>query len=36
VADRLLPTLKLDQSFALSREPAIPSRPGPGGAGGSR
>ena len=36
VADRLLPTIKLDQSFAPSREPAIPSRPGPGGAGGSR
>jgi hypothetical protein len=35
VADRLLPTIKLDQSFAPSREPAIPSRPGPGG-GGSR
>ena len=36
VADRLLATIKLDQSFAPSREPAIPSRPGPGGAGGSR
>jgi len=36
VADRLLPTIKLDQSFAPSREPAIPSRSGPGGAGGSR
>ncbi|HMI86370.1 MAG TPA: hypothetical protein VK550_19890, partial [Polyangiaceae bacterium] len=36
VADRLLPTIKLDQSLAPSREPAIPSRPGPGGAGGSR
>ena len=36
VADRLLPTIKLDQSFAPSREPAMPSRPGPGGAGGSR
>jgi hypothetical protein len=36
VAERLLPTIKLDQSFAPSREPAIPSRPGPGGAGGSR
>jgi hypothetical protein len=36
VADRLLPTIKLDQSFAPSREPAIPSRPLPGGAGGSR
>jgi hypothetical protein len=36
VADRLLPTIKLDQRFAPSREPAIPSRPGPGGPGGSR
>jgi hypothetical protein len=36
VANRLLPTIKLDQSFAPSRERAIPSRPGPGGAGGSR
>ncbi|HMJ51590.1 MAG TPA: hypothetical protein VK540_05920 [Polyangiaceae bacterium] len=36
VAERLLPTIKLDQSFAPSREPAMPSRPGPGGAGGSR
>jgi len=36
VADRLLPAIKLDQSFAPSREPAIGSRPGPGGAGGSR
>ena len=36
VADRLLPSIKLDQSFAPSREPAIPSRPAPGGAGGSR
>ena len=36
VADRLLPTIKHDQSFAPSREPAIPSRSGPGGAGGSR
>ena len=36
VADRLLPAIKLDQSFAPSREPAMPSRPGPGGAGGAR
>jgi hypothetical protein len=36
VADRLLPTIKLDQSFAPSREPASGSRPGPGGSGGSR
>ncbi len=36
VADRLLPTIKLDQSLAPSREPAIPSRPGPGGPGRSR
>ena len=36
VADRLLPAIKLDQSFAPSREPAIGSRPGRGGAGGSR
>jgi hypothetical protein len=36
VAERLLPTVKLDQSFAPSREPAIPSRPGAGGTGGSR
>lgn len=36
VADRLLSKIKLDQSFAPSREPATPSRPGPGGAGGSR
>jgi len=36
VADRLLRTLRFDQSFAPSREPAIPSRPGPGGAGGGR
>ena len=35
IADRLLPTLKVDQSFAPSREPAIPSRPA-GGAGGVR
>ncbi|MET0595642.1 MAG: hypothetical protein ABW133_23295 [Polyangiaceae bacterium] len=35
VAERLLATIKLDQSFAPSRVPAIPSRPGPGG-GGSR
>jgi hypothetical protein len=36
VADRLLPSLKLDQSFAPSREPAIPPPLGPGGAGGAR
>jgi hypothetical protein len=36
IADRLLPTIKLDQSFAPSREPAIPSRPAGGGAGGVR
>lgn len=35
VADRLLASIKLDQSFAPSRVPATPSRPGPGG-GGSR
>jgi hypothetical protein len=35
VADRMLPSIKLDQSFAPSRVPATPSRPGPGG-GGSR
>jgi hypothetical protein len=31
VADRLLPTIRFDQSFAPSREPATGSRPGPGG-----
>jgi hypothetical protein len=36
IADRLLPTVKLDQSLAPSREPAMRSGPRPGGAGGSR
>jgi hypothetical protein len=31
IADRLLPSLKLDQSFAPSREPLIGSPGGPGG-----
>jgi hypothetical protein len=35
VSDRLLPSMKLDQSFTPSREPAMLS-PGPGGAGGAR
>ena len=36
IAERLLASIKLDQSFAPSRVPAMPSRPGPagGGAGG--
>jgi hypothetical protein len=36
VADRLLSTIKLDQSFAPSRDPAILPRSRPGGGGGSR
>jgi len=36
VTDRLLPSMKLDQSFTLSREPAILPPAGPGGAGGTR
>jgi hypothetical protein len=36
VADRLLPSMKLDQSFAPSRVPAMLPPAGPGGAGGAR
>jgi hypothetical protein len=36
VTDRLLPSMKLDQSFTPSREPAMLPPARPGGAGGSR
>jgi hypothetical protein len=36
VTDRLLPSMKLDQSFTPSREPAMLPPAGPGGAGGAR
>jgi hypothetical protein len=36
VVDRLLPSMKMDHSFAPSRERTIPSSVGPGGVGGAR
>jgi hypothetical protein len=36
VADRVLPSMKLDQSFTPSREPVMPPPAGPGGTLGGR